>query len=98
VIVRHSQRATADLQAIHDYLLLRSPKAALGVLTAIYAGIEFILRHPQAAGATNIPSVRAKIVRRYRFKIFYRILEADRVIEIVHLRLTSRRPWFGEES
>jgi plasmid stabilization system protein ParE len=57
MIVRYSPRATADLQAIHDYLRLRSPKAAVGVLTAIYAGIEFVRRHPGAAAATNIPGV-----------------------------------------
>jgi toxin ParE1/3/4 len=67
------------------------------VLTAIYAALEFVRRHPAAAQTTNVPGVRAKIVHRYHFKIFYRVVEADDAIEIVHVRHTSRRPWEGGE-
>jgi len=42
MIVRYSPRATNDLEAIHDYLVQRSPKGAVNVLTAIYAAIEFV--------------------------------------------------------
>ena len=65
------------------------------MLAAIYASVEFVRRHPEAAQSTNLPDVRAKIVQRYRFKIFYRIVEADDAIEIVHVRHTSRRAWSG---
>jgi plasmid stabilization system protein ParE len=94
--VRYSQRATKDLRAIHEYLIERSPKAAVNVLTAIYASIEFIRRYPAAAEATNIPDIRAKAVSRYRFKVFYRIVESDDAVEIVHIRHASRRVWTGE--
>ena len=62
-------------------------------MTAIYAAIEFVRRNPHAAEATTIENVRAKIVQRYRFKIFYRIEERDGLIEVVHVRHTSREPW-----
>ena len=93
--VRYSARATRDLESIHEYFGKRSPRGAVNVLTAIYAAVEFARRHPTAAELTNVPHVRAKIVQRYRFKIFYRLAESDDAIEIVHVRHTSRRPWWG---
>ncbi len=95
MIVRYSPRATRDLEAIREYLEKRSPRGAFNALTAIYAAVEFVRRHPVAAQLTNVPEVRAKIVHRYRFKIFYRIVETDNAIEIVHVRHTSRRAWSG---
>ena len=47
---------------------------------------------PQASQRTDNRMVRVKIVRRYRYKIFYRIVD-DRTVEILHVRHTSRRPW-----
>ena len=84
--VRYSRRATKDLAAIHDYLSQRSPRGAINVLTSIYASVEFIRRHAEAVQPANIPGVRVMVVRRYRFKIFYRVVEADNAIEILHVR------------
>jgi len=94
--VRYSRRATRDLERIHDYLTRRSSQGAINVLTSIYAAVEFIRRHGHAAQATSIPGVRAMVVRRYRFKVFYRVVETDNAIEIVHIRHTSRRSWSGD--
>ena len=33
-----------------------------------------------------------KIVHRYSYKIFYSIMNDD-MVEIIHVRHTSRRPW-----
>ena len=90
--LRYSRRATNDLTSIHEYLSARSPRASVSVLTSIYAAVEFIRRHPEASELTSIHSIRGKIVRKYRFKIFYRVIAEDDVIEIVHVRHTSRRP------
>jgi plasmid stabilization system protein ParE len=94
--VRYSARAVQDLAAIHRYLAQHSPTGASHVLMAIYAAVEFIKRNPQAAEATPIPGVHAKVVQRYRFKIFYRIAGQD-VIEIAHIRHTAREPWVGAD-
>jgi len=95
--VRYSRRAAHDLDTIRDYLSERSLRGAANVLAAIYLAIEFIRRNPQAAEETSIAAVRVKVVRKYRFRIFYRVLEHDDTIEIVHVRHTSRRPWIGGE-
>ena len=91
--IRYSPRAAKDLEEIHDYLIQRSAKGAVNVLTAIYASAEFIRRHSAAAQATDFPGIRAMVVQRYRFKIFYRVLDDEGVMEIVHIRHTSRRSW-----
>jgi len=44
---------------------------------------------------TRVRDIRAMVVRRYRFKIFYRIDAAEDAIDVVHVRHTSRREWFG---
>ena len=95
--VRYSRRATSDLSSIHQYVSEHSLAGALRVMTGIYASIEFIRRNPYGSEETNIDEVRVKVVRNYRFKIFYRILERDDVVEIINVRHTSRRPWSGGE-
>jgi addiction module RelE/StbE family toxin len=97
MIIRYSPRAIRDLESIYEYLIGRSPQGAVNVLTAIYAAVEFIRRHPEATQATRIRSIRAMVVHRYRFRIFYRVVEADNAIEAVHVRHTSRRGWSGGE-
>jgi toxin ParE1/3/4 len=94
--VRYSRRAANDLESIQKYLNARSARGAANVLAAMYLAIEFIRRNPLAAEKTTIGNVRAKTVRKYRFKIFYRVLARDDTIEIVHIRHTSRRPWSGD--
>jgi toxin ParE1/3/4 len=94
--VRYSPRATRDLAAIHEYLSGRSPTGAANVMAAIFAAIEFFRRYPRGAEKTNIPGVHGKVVNKYRLRIFYRIIDDEDIIEIVHIRHTSRRPWQGE--
>jgi len=95
--VRYSRRAAHDLESIRGYLSERSVRGSANVLAAIYLSIEFIRRNPQASQKTTIVGVRAKTVRKYRFKVFYRIAVSDDTIEIVHVRHTSRHPWSGED-
>ena len=97
MIVRYSPRTVRDLESIREYLSARSARGAVAVLAAIYAAVEFIRRNPEAAEATSISNVRGKIVGRFRFKIFYRVVEAEGAIEIVHVRHTSRRAWLGQD-
>jgi toxin ParE1/3/4 len=95
--IRYSPRATKDLASIHQYLTEHSPVGASNVMAAILAAVEFIRRNPLAAEVTTIRGVRGKVVRRYSFKVFYRVLVEDDVIEIVHVRHASRKPWFGQD-
>ena len=73
--IRYSRRATRDLTSIQEYRTERSPQRAIRVMAAILAAVEFIRRYPGAAEMTLIAGVRAKLVRRYRFKIFFRVVQ-----------------------
>jgi plasmid stabilization system protein ParE len=94
--VRYSPRATKDLASIHQYLAERSPAGAANVMAAILAAVEFVKRNPLATETTTMRGVHGKIVRKYGFKVFYRVLAEDGMIEIVHVRHPSRKPWSGE--
>jgi toxin ParE1/3/4 len=93
--VRYRAQALGDIDEIGRYLERRSPGGALNVLRAIYAGIHLIVEQPYASQRTDNPDIRVKVVRRYRYKIFYCIIDED-TVEIVHVRHTSRRPWRPE--
>ena len=90
--IRYRRRALSDIEEIYDYLHAISPSGANNVLRAIYAGVHLAGMRPLACERTDDPDVRVKIVRRYRYKIFFSILD-DNVVEILHVRHTSRRPW-----
>jgi toxin ParE1/3/4 len=91
--VRFSPRAFADREQIFEYLHARSPSGARNVLASIREAIAQLADQPHSGYPTNDPEVRVKFVVRYPYKIFYRV--RDDLIEIVHIRHTSRRPWPG---
>ena len=96
--VRYSPRSTRDLVTIHRYLFQRFPTGSANVMAAISTAIDHLRHAPHAAETTSMPGVRVKTVQRYNFRIFYRVLARDDVIEIVHIRHTSRRPWSEEDN
>ena len=93
--LRYRAQALGDIDEIGRYLEQRSPSGALNVLRAIYAGIRLIAEQPYGSQRANDQGVRVKVVQRYRYKIFYSILDED-TVEVIHIRHTSRRPWAGE--
>jgi toxin ParE1/3/4 len=93
--LRYRAQALGDIEEIYRYLEQRNPSGARNVLRTIYAGIHIVAERPHASQRTDDPEVRVKVMRRYRYKIFYRIVEDD-TVEIMHVRHTSRRPWSEE--
>ena len=91
--VRYTPQAFADRQQIFEYLRQRSPGGARNVMASIRAAVAQLRDHPYSGYATDDPDIRVKFVIRHPYKIFYRV-RAD-VVEIAHIRHTSRRPWVG---
>lgn len=77
--VRFRARAIVDLEEIHLYLKPRSPSGARNVLRAIHAAIGEIAVFPNSTPKTSDPDIRVKILGRYRYKIFYRMIDNDTV-------------------
>lgn len=89
--IRYRAQALADIHELYTYLNERSPGGATNVLRAIYAGIHLIAERSHGWPQTDDETVRVKLVRRYRYKIFYSVL--DEHVEILHVRHTARVPW-----
>ena len=66
-------------------------KARNNVLRAILGGIDLIGARPLACPSTQKFGIRVKLITRYSYKIFYRII--DDAVVIIHIRHMSRRPW-----
>ena len=92
MILRITPRAEGDIAAILSYVFERSPQGASRVGASIRRGIEFIAAHP-SGGRQVRPTLFVKILTDYPYKIFYRMTGGN--IEVVHVRHTSRRHWFG---
>jgi len=86
------EQALRDIEAIHSYIRKESLDAALNVVRAIYAGVQFIAEQPEASTLTNDSKLRVKVVRKYHYKIFYTIKNLD-TFEVLHVRHTSRDLW-----
>ncbi len=89
--VRFTPQAFADRESIFEYLRERSPGGARRVLASIRDAVRLLSEYPYSGYKTNDPEVRVKFLVQYPYKIFYRV--RNEVVEIVHIRHTSRRPW-----
>jgi toxin ParE1/3/4 len=93
--LRFTPRAQRDIEKIYAYLHQRSPSGAYKVSIAIYAATQFIAERPKASPLTEKPNVRVKVLRRYRYKIFYHVV--GDAVEVLHVRHMSRHPWKGAQ-
>lgn len=92
--VRYTPEAFADRERIFEYLRERSPSGARNVMASIRDAVKLLQDQPYSGYKTDDPDVRVRFIVRYPYKIFYRI--RNDVVEIAHIRHTSRRPWTGE--
>ena len=85
-------RVTPRAGRIRDYYHRESPNTAERVAQEILRAIALLRRHPDI-GMRSIrkPEVRSKLVAGLPYRIHYRLRGG--VLEIVHVRHTSRRPW-----
>ena len=91
--VVYSPRAIQDLEHIAGYYRsVADPKIAAAISERIEQVINRIAHQPQTAPrVVERSGVRAVLVLRYPYKIFYRL--RDDAVEILHIRHTARRPW-----
>lgn len=92
--VRYTPEAFSDRERILEYLRERSPAGARNVATSIREAIARLGDQPHSGYQTDNPDVQVVFVVRYPYKIFYRV--RDPVVEILHIRHTSRRAWRGD--
>lgn len=66
----------------------------MDVVDAIEVAIGIVQEHPFASMVVGPGEVRMKVVRPYRYKVFYRV-ETD-IVVIAHIRHPSRSPEWRE--
>jgi toxin ParE1/3/4 len=94
--VRFTPQAFSDRERILEYLKVRSESGSRNVAASFREAVVRLGDQPHSGYQTDNPNVRVLFVVRYPYKIFYRV--HDDVVEILHIRHTSRRAWRGERS
>jgi toxin ParE1/3/4 len=95
--VRFTAAALADLDEIREFLLSNYPSVAPLVEQRIRTVTERISSWPESSPrVTARPEIRATLLGRYPYRIFYVI--TDEAVEILHIHHTSRRAFWEDEA
>lgn len=90
-----TETALDEVDEILSYIAQHSPSAAVKVSDAIKQAVARAAARPKSSPVVYAPDVRAKLVGRFQYRVYY-VLRGDELI-IRNVRSTRRqRPW--EES
>jgi plasmid stabilization system protein ParE len=84
-----TEPALCDLERIDRYLRRRNPAAAKKLGDGLLARVELLKKHPQL-GRIYDPDFPHRILVHRSYRIFYRVLSDRGIVEISHIRHTSR--------
>lgn len=94
--VRYTDTALAEIDEIVSYISRDNPKAAAEVAAAIEKTIASVAARPASAPVVYEGEVRAKMVGRYQYRVFY-VVKGDELL-VRNVRSTRRRrPWEEED-
>jgi plasmid stabilization system protein ParE len=94
--ITYSPRAVADLTAIADYLVERSPQGALAVERRIREVVDRLAEFPgMGREVAQRKGVRVMPLGRYPYSIFYAAIDDE--LLVLHIRHASRRPLQSNE-
>ena len=93
MIVEYSRRAVADLNEISEYYEEHAgERVAAAIADRIEAVVARISKAPESAQRlAGRPGIRVVPLRRYPYKIFYKV-GVDRIM-VLHIRHSSRKDW-----
>jgi len=90
--VRLTDTALAEIEEICAYIAKDNLAAAANVAAAIERTIAAIEKRPKLAPIVHDGKVRAKLVERFQYRVFYEV--EGQVVIIRNVRSTKRlRPW-----
>jgi plasmid stabilization system protein ParE len=90
--IRYTATALAEIEEICSYIAKDNERAAADVAAAIERTVAAIAKRPESAPVVHEGRVRAKLVERYQYRVFYEILGSDIIVR--NVRSTKRlRPW-----
>lgn len=85
--IRWLEQATEDLETIHEYLSKEIPDRATEIVTEIYIKALSLCRFPKRY--EGVLGYRRFVVLG-SYKIFYKVYDKEKVVEIHYIRHTSR--------
>ena len=88
--VRYARRAFGDLDRIFKYIAEHNPHAARAVKARIKQRIQSLAQFPASGPETATAGLRMLSVGRYPYLVFYEIVEASKLVAILHIRHASR--------
>jgi len=94
--VLYTATALAEIEDICSYIAKDNERAAANVTVAIEHAVAAIAKRPQSAPIVHEGRIRAKLVGRYQYRIFYEIAGADVIIRNV-CSTRRLRPWESSE-
>jgi plasmid stabilization system protein ParE len=90
--VSYTDTALADIDEICSYIERDNSKAAADIAAAIERTIARLAKRPKSAPIVHGEKVRAKLVERYQYRVFFEAEEDSLIVR--NVRSTRRqRPW-----
>jgi len=90
--VRYTAAARREIAEILSYIAQDNPKAAKRVASEIETTVGLLSRHPRIAMVVHESGIRAKLVGRFQYRIFY--TTDDDILTVRNVRSTRRLlPW-----
>jgi toxin ParE1/3/4 len=84
--LRFTPRAAQDLAGIADYILERSPQAALRVRAAILESLQSLTLFPHVGRQQKAEGVRKLVTRHYPYLVYYTVDEEAEEIVILAIQ------------
>jgi addiction module RelE/StbE family toxin len=84
-----TEPALCDLERIDRYLRRRNPGAALRMGEGLLSKTEILKIHPEL-GRVYDPELPHRVIIHRSYRIFYRVLDEKRLVEISHVRHAAR--------
>jgi toxin ParE1/3/4 len=88
--VRWNKRALTQLRAAHGWIKKENPIAAEEFVEAVTALVDLLGEFPRMGVRTDEPGISMFPLVRYRYLIYYKILEGGEV-RIIRIRHASRK-------
>lgn len=89
-----TDRAADDLEAIHAYLMERSPLGARRVQLAMQSTFALLADFPYLGREQKMATLRRIGVPHYPFNIYYTVDDQAQEVIVITVRHTSRAPEF----
>jgi plasmid stabilization system protein ParE len=80
---RYTAPALADLDALLNYIAVRSPRGAERVKARVRLLLELLEQYPHIGQATDDPGIRRLVVSPYPYLIFYEVAAEEIIVHAV---------------